>query len=391
VTCQLCGGRPIPFWTVHAVPTSSCVVFDDPDDARKQPVGDLALEVCPTCGFIQNGAFDPGAVDYLAPYEESQAASPTFRRFAQDTIERLIARYELGGGTALEVGCGKGEWLAMLCRAGDMHGIGIDPAFVPGRVPEEDAARFEVIVEFFGPESGLTGDLVACRHTLEHVPNVAEFTGWLSEAARRTDDATVFIEVPDAARILDEGAFWDVYYEHCGYFTTTSLGNLAAVSQLGIQSLDRGFGDQYLLLEAADTPTTPARLDAAATVDEALAFGDRARRSIEAWSRRIGDADRFVLWAATSKTVAFIAATGAEPVAVVDINPAKQGTYLPGSGAPVVSPEALGGIDPDLVLAMNPIYLDEIGEDLRRIGSGAELVALGHSTRAGRSSRVRSE
>ena len=124
--CQLCGGDPIPFWTVKGVPTSSLVLHPTRDAAEAQPIGDLALEVCPTCGFIQNAAFDPGAVDYLAPYEESQANSPTFRRFAQETIDALLARYPLRGGTVLEVGCGKAEWLAMLCRTGDMAGVGVE-------------------------------------------------------------------------------------------------------------------------------------------------------------------------------------------------------------------------------------------------------------------------
>lgn len=382
MTCQLCGERPIPFWTTDAVPTSSCVVFADSAEARMQPTGRLALEVCPACGFIQNGAFDPGAVDYLAPYEESQAASATFRSFAESTIERLIDRYSLTGGTALEIGCGKGEWLAMLCRIGDMHGIGVDPAYVPGRVSAGDAARFEVITEFFGPGADLTGDLVACRHTLEHVPNVAEFAGWLADAARRTDGAAVFIEVPDTSRILEEGAFWDVYYEHCGYFTATSLANLAAVTGLGIDALDTAYDGQYLLLEATTGTVTQPSGGVAGIVEAARRFGDRADASVGYWSRVIEASDRLVLWAATSKTVAFIAATGASPEAVVDINPVKQETFLPGSGVEVVAPEDLARIAPDLVVAMNPIYENEIGEDLHRVGVDPTLVALGGDTAA---------
>lgn len=377
MTCQLCGGEPVPFWSVDGVPSSSCVVYADAGDARKQTVGDLALEVCPTCGFIQNGAFDPGAVDYLAPYEESQASSPTFRRFAQETIEALVSRHSLRGGTALEVGCGKAEWLAMLCRHGDMRGVGIDPAYVAGRVAEEDAARIAVITDFFGPDTGLTGDLVACRHTLEHVPNVGEFTGWLVDAASLTDGASVFIEVPDTGRILEEGAFWDVYYEHCGYFTATSLTNLAAVSGLEVGTLRRGYADQYLLLDATPGAPTEPGGDVEAIMDGAFAFAELAGQEIDRWSERVDEAERLVLWAATSKTVSFIAATGATPIAVVDINPAKQQTYLPGSGAEVVAAERLTEVEPDLVVAMNPIYRDEIAGELRRLGVATDLVALG--------------
>jgi SAM-dependent methyltransferase len=377
VTCQLCGGTPTRFWTVEGVPTASCLVFDDAESARRQARGDVSLEVCPTCGFIQNGGFDRAAVDYLAPYEESQAASPTFRRFAEETIAGLIERHALRGRTVLEVGCGKGEWLAMLCRAGDMRGTGIDPAYVPGRVADEDADRFEVITDFFGPDSELTGDLVACRHTLEHVPNVADFTRWLVAAAGRTEGSALFIEVPDAERILSEGAFWDVYYEHCAYFTPTSMANLAAVAGIDVAILERAYGEQYLLLEGVPGAQSAPLRDPSATVEAALSFGERVRDSVTDWSRRVAAAERLVLWAATSKTVAFITAVGADPVAVVDINPAKQGTFLPGSGSPVVDPAALTGIEPDLVVAMNPIYVGEIRGAMDELGVDGELIALG--------------
>lgn len=377
VRCRLCGSDPIPFWTVHSVPTSSCVLHRTREDAAAQPIGDIALEVCPTCGFIQNTAFDPDAVDYLAPYEESQAHSPTFQRFAEDTIDTLLDRYDLRGKTVLEVGCGKAEWLALICKKGDMRGVGIDAAYVPGRVPAQDEARFEVIRQFFGPDSGLTGDLVACRHTLEHVPNVAEFATWLAEATHETPGSTMFVEVPDTDRILAEGAFWDVFYEHCSYFTTTSLGNLAAAVGLEVHDLRLDYADQYLLLEARPGQRRESLTNPETIVSAALAFGDRASAAIEQWHKRLADAGTVVLWGATSKTVSFVGATEAKPEAVVDINPAKQGTFLPGSGLPIIAPEHLSGLHPDLVIAMNPIYLEEIRRDLARLDVASELVGLG--------------
>ena len=66
--------------------------------------------------------------------------------------------------------------------------------------------------------------LVVCRHTLEHIHDVNRFLSMLSEALRRhAPDAALYVEVPDTARILRETAFWDVYYEHCSYFTPGSL------------------------------------------------------------------------------------------------------------------------------------------------------------------------
>ena len=133
-------------------------------------MGSIDLGVCEVCAFIQNSAFDQGDIDYTKPYEDSQAASPTFRAFAIETARMLDERFSLQNKRIFEVGCGKAEWLALVCRDLNSHGLAIDPAYVPGRAEAADEARLEVIVDFFDEsKTDLTGDLVVCRHTLEHI------------------------------------------------------------------------------------------------------------------------------------------------------------------------------------------------------------------------------
>jgi hypothetical protein len=47
-----------------------------------------------------------------------------------------------------------------------------------------------------------------------------------------------------------------------------------------------------------------------------------------------------------------------------------------GSNHEIISPEKLTEIQPDLVVAMNPIYLEEIGADLAKLGVDTTLLAL---------------
>jgi hypothetical protein len=61
---------------------------------------------------------------------------------------------------------------------------------------------------------------------------------------------------------------------------------------------------------------------------------------------------------------------------VVDINPHKHGTYLPGGGQQIVAPQTLREYRPDVVIAMNPVYREEIAADLGRLGVRAELLTL---------------
>jgi hypothetical protein len=67
---------------------------------------------------------------------------------------------------------------------------------------------------------------------------------------------------------------------------------------------------------------------------------------------------------------------------VVDRNPAKQGTYLPGSRIPVLSPDALLQRHPDVVVIMPWNLTAEISSQLRSLhGWRAELVMLVPSPR----------
>jgi len=47
---------------------------------------------------------------------------------------------------------------------------------------------------------------------------------------------------------------------------------------------------------------------------------------------------------------------------VIDINPHKQRRYAPGTSQQVVSPDRLTDICPEVIIVMNPLYLEEISK-----------------------------
>jgi hypothetical protein len=102
-------------------------------------------------------------------------------------------------------------------------------------------------------------------------------------------------------------------------------------------------------------------------------FASEAPRAIERWRGRLGG--RVALWGGSSKAVAFLSAVGVD-AAVVDINPYRQGAFLPGVARRVLAPDELRADPPDLVVAMNPVYVGEIRASLAELGLTPELVAL---------------
>jgi hypothetical protein len=76
--------------------------------------------------------------------------------------------------------------------------------------------------------------------------------------------------------------------------------------------------------------------------------------------------------------VSFLTTNGLtdEVAQVVDINPYKQGRFLPGTAHQVIGPQALKEAPPDVVIVMNPVYLPEVGAQLAKMELDPELVAL---------------
>ncbi|MBI5812518.1 MAG: methyltransferase domain-containing protein [Meiothermus silvanus] len=383
-TCLACGSARLEsFYQVSQIPVHSGVLVKSRAEALAFPRGDLELAFCSMCGFIQNRLFAPERLDYSVGYQETQGFSPTFTGWAKRLIQQLIERYGVQEQTVLEIGCGKGEFLAELCQAGKNRGIGIDPGLALEHPSHSGQIQWIGGVYEDHTERTREAQTVLCRHTLEHIAPVEAFIGRIRAAI--PPQALLFLEVPDTCRILEEKAFWDIYYEHCSYFTQGSLGRLLRAQGFKVLENRRDYGDQYVLAFArADQANQafPEENDLEGLNRLVRAFKAAAPAAIQDWRNRLEAwhqaGKRVVLWAASSKSVAFLTslAVSEEVAYAVDINPYKRGHYLPGSGHPVVGPDDLEQAPPDVVLVMNSIYTEEIRRDLARRGLEPELVPL---------------
>ena len=384
LSCPVCARHvEAPFVEIRGVPVHVSTLHRTSDGARTAFRGDLELAFCESCGYIWNAAYDAALVSYGTDYENSLDHSPAFVAYVTELAGRLVDRYDLRGRRVAEIGCGQADFLHRLCAAGAAEGFGFDPSYVG---PERDGP-VSVRRELYAPETvgGLHPDLVCCRHVLEHLEHPLE----LVRALRRTLDpghgVPVYFEVPNGEHQLAAGVVWDMIYAHYSTFTRPSLR--ALFERGGFEVLDMGtaFGGQYLWVEArpvAAPVRTPRGAEVDGVRDLVRTFASGHDALVHAWRRRVdgyaASGQRVALWGAGAKGVSLLnALEDADDIGrVVDVNPRKHGSFVPGAGVLVVPPEALPEFAPDVVVVANPIYRDEVVQTLAALGQNAAVVCV---------------
>ena len=320
---------------------------------RAYPRGDLRIALCDDCGFITNTAFD------LLAYDLRSDATKRRRRFRrpstafQDAADRAAAGEVrlCWGKTVVEIGCGKGDFLARMAELGDVQGIGIDPTSVHERLTGKAAENVRFINEFYGPQHAKH------RGRSRHLPAHAR-----AHSRRRSlpandprgrgpRDVPVFFELPETLRVLRDAAYWDIYFEHCSYFTPGSLARAFELAGFEVNDVRLGYDNQYLMLEAQPGGTGrgySALLDQPRDVaHEVRSFQRSVDIKRRAWKQYFEDAarsgKRIAIWGSGSKCVAFLTTLGidAEVAFVTDINPYRFGKFIVGTGKEIVPPARL--------------------------------------------------
>lgn len=317
-------------------------MYESATEARDSPRGDIRLVQDAATGLVYNAAFRPELMNYDIAYQNEQAHSPMFKSHL-DRVATIVLRH-LGNDALVEVGCGKAYFLELLQSYGCAI-TGFDPTYEG----ENPAVRRR----YFGDGATVAASGIVLRHVLEHVQDPVEFLEDLRDA---NGGGLIYIEVPCFDWILRARAWFDVFYEHVNYF------RLADFSRMFGRVVEAGhlFGDQYLYVVADLSTLRPPASSPADCVDfpadflakAAVAPSDQGGRSTAVW----GAASKGVIYSLLRERCG-------NPVnALIDINPAKCGKFVPTTGLRVMSPEEgmatlATGSD---ICVMNSNYMQEI-------------------------------
>jgi len=381
--CPVCENSQLtPFLQRSRVPVHQNLVVTSQGAARSVTRGELDLVACEDCGFVFNRAFDLAQLAYGEDYDNTQSCSAYFNSYLDGLVNDLVQRQGIRNSTIVEVGCGKGQFLRKMVSfpGANNMGFGFDPSYVGPDTDLDGRLGFRRCY-YDDTCADVAADVVVCRHVIEHVPQPLALLRSVRSALMRSPKARVFFETPCVEWILRNRVVWDFFYEHCSLFTADSLSLAFERAGFAVERVEHIFGEQYLWLEARVTDAAlPAVQSRQATTALARAYGVEDALLQQKWLSQLLELKargKVALWGAGAKGATLANLVDPECAlidCVVDLNPNKQGHYIPGTGHPIVAPADLTRRGVSVAVLMNPNYREENLRLLAEAGIALDLI-----------------
>jgi SAM-dependent methyltransferase len=351
-----------------------------------EPFYPLRALVCGECFLVQLEEFEtPEAIfsDYAYFSSYSSSWIEHSRRYSEQMVERLGLN---GDSHVVEIASNDG-YLLQFFHERQIPVLGIEPAANVAKVALQKG--IPTLVEFFGVQtaSSLAGessaDLLLGNNVLAHVPDLNDFVAGMKVLLK--PDGVITMEFPHLMRLMADNQWDTIYHEHFSYFSFLTVSRVFEAHGLrlfDVQELPTHGGSLRIFGAHADDPDKPETDAARELRERERAAGLESLDTYLGYGRRVEADKRQILsflidlkqqglsivgYGAPAKGNTLLNYCGLRQDFIdytCDLNPHKQGHFLPGSHIPIRSPEAILEDKPDVVLILPWNLKDEIVEQL---------------------------
>jgi SAM-dependent methyltransferase len=351
-----------------------------------EPFYPLRALVCGNCFLVQLEEFEtPERIfsDYAYFSSYSSSWLDHSRRYA----EQMVGLLELDGDShVVEIASNDG-YLLQFFHDRQIPVLGIEPAANVAKVALQKG--IPTLVEFFGRDtaSSLAGesaaDLLLGNNVLAHVPDLNDFVAGMKTLLK--PGGVITMEFPHLMRLIEDNQWDTIYHEHFSYFSFLTVSRVFEAHGLRLFDVEELPTHGGSLRVYGCHEENPAKVESeaarelrererAAGYEELETYLGYGRR-VEADKRQIlgfliglkQQGLRVVGYGAPAKGNTLLNYCGVRRDFIdytCDLNPHKQGHFLPGSHIPIRSPEAILEDKPDVVLILPWNLKDEIVEQL---------------------------
>lgn len=351
----------------------------------------LKVMVCDKCWLVQTEDFVGSTEMFSEDYAYFSSYSSTWLEHARKYVENMTARFNINlDSMVVEIAANDG-YLLQYVKEKSIPCYGIEPTHSTAQAAREK--DIEIVEDFFGiklakdlVEKGRQADLVAANNVLAHVPDINDFVKGFSILLKPNGVAT--FEFPHLLNLIKQKQFDTIYHEHYSYLSLTAVRTIFEANDLtvfDVEEIPTHGGSLRVYAQRTDTGQDPISNN----IKELLKSEEQAGlhtlsfyAGFQQQTEKIkfdllkflldakNQAKNVVAYGAAAKGNTMLNYAGIRPdllAYVVDMNPAKQGKYMPGSRIPIMEEEKLKQDKPDYVLILPWNLSNEITTQLAYI------------------------
>ncbi|EDP5630299.1 methyltransferase domain-containing protein, partial [Campylobacter jejuni] len=220
---------------------SGSQIFDFYPEKQKNDIdfglGDCIMDIrqCCNCGFIYNFEFDHNKIEKVyssKKYMQQKVFSKTLNNTLV-YIKNKIKSFSDKDDIFLEIAPGLGDLLLALSQEVKFI-YAVDPSPSSKEIIK-NCNNIKYIQSFFDEKIKIKIDkkidFIIFRHLLEHIENPREFL--INVVNMLSEQGKIYIEVPNAQEIFDNGRFYEFFHDHVCYFQPNTLINI--LNELGCE------------------------------------------------------------------------------------------------------------------------------------------------------------
>jgi len=362
----------------------------------------LRVLVCTDCWLVQTEDYADADELFSSDYAYFSSFSKTFLEHAQKYIVDMIQRFELDKESYIVEVAANDGYLLQYAKATGIPCLGIEPTTSTANAAREKG--IEIVEAFFGVAlakelvaQGRQADLTAANNVLAHVPDINDFVGGFATLLKPAGVST--FEFPHLLRMVTENQFDTIYHEHYSYLSLTAVKRIFernGLSVFDVETLTTHGGSLRVYAQRSDTGLRKASVNVSNLLESEVKAGmtdlefyadfqikaDLVKNDFLAFLIEAKRAGKSVAgYGAAAKGNTLMNYAGVRPDLlpyVVDLNPAKQGKFMPGSRIPILAPKELRERMPDYVVILPWNIADEAvkANDFVRAWGGKFVVAV---------------
>lgn len=385
-TCRFCNA-PLEavFADLGMSPLANSYLAPEQANAM-EPFYPLRALVCGSCFLVQLEEFEtPQAI--FGDYAYFSSYSSTWLEHSERYVQEMIDRWGLDGSSHVVELASNDGYLLQYFAARQVPVLGIEPAANVAKVALQKG--IPTLVEFFGVETarslaeGSQADLLLGNNVLAHVPDLNDFVGGMKVLLKA--GGVITMEFPHLLKLIDLKQWDTIYHEHFSYLSFQTVSRVFAHHGLrlfDVQELPTHGGSLRIFGCHHDDAGKEQSDAASQLLERERAAGFEHLETYTGYGQRVEQDKREILsflielkakglrivgYGAPAKgnTLLNYCGIGTDFVDYTcDLNPHKQGHFLPGTHIPIRSPEAIREDQPDVVLILPWNLKDEIVEQL---------------------------